>query len=352
MPDLRKSISTTLEVSIRLIFFFLLIAWCLMLLYPFLTPVLWGVIIAVVAAPLFNTISRKLGNRPKLTATLLALVALVIILVPAYLIIHSVADSLNAVAEKIRAGGLEVPPPDKRVIGWPLIGEQTYEFWELASTNLMATLEKFQSQLRDLGEWLAKAVMGFTIGVFQFAISIVIAVILLATKGTDDVTRKFFKKLVGDRGDEYADITEKTIRNVTKGILGVSIIQATAMGILFLLAGVPYAGVWAVLCMIFAIIQIGPGIVGIPVIIYLYMTIDPVMATVWGVLILLTTLMDNVLKPILLGKGAPVPMLVIFLGSIGGFIVSGFVGLFTGAIVLSLGYTLFISWLNDPETDN
>jgi len=316
-----------------------------MLLYPFLTPVLWGTIIAVVAAPLYSKLNNKLGGKPKSTSFLLALLALVLVLVPAYFIISSIADSIHELAEIVGSEGLQVPSPDKRVLSWPLIGESVYNFWSAASSNIMDTLSKFQNELAKVGQWFVKTVVGFTLGVLQFALSIIIAAILLATKGTTELTKKFFQKLVGKKGDEYAAIIEKTIRNVTKGILGVAIIQSTAMGILFLLAGIPYAGVWAILCMIFAIIQLGPGIVGIPVIIYLYSTTEPVMATVWAVLIMIVTLMDNVLKPIMLGKGAPVPMLVIFLGSIGGFIVSGFIGLFTGAIVLSIGYTIFISWL-------
>jgi predicted PurR-regulated permease PerM len=350
-PNLLNSITTSIEVSIRLIFLFILIAWCLMLLYPFLTPVIWGVIIAVVASPLYIGLKKKLGGSSKITSFLLVVVSLIIIIYPAYLIIDSIANNLNDLADMFKAGDLVVPPPDEKIIGWPLIGQKSYDFWKLASTNLTETLTQFQTQLAAIGEWLLKAVMGFTLSILQFALSIIIAGILLATEGTNDVTRKFFRKLVGDKGDEFTDITEKTIRNVTKGILGVAIIQAVALGILFLLAGVPYVGIWVILCMILAIIQIGPGLVSIPIIIYLYSTTDPLMATVWAVLIMLTTVSDSVLKPIMLGKGAPVPMLVIFLGSIGGFIVSGFLGLFTGAIVLSIGYTMFISWLDIPNPD-
>ncbi|MBA7584652.1 hypothetical protein ES708_26609 [subsurface metagenome] len=133
--------------------------------------------------------------------------------------------------------------------------------------------------------------------------------------------------------------------NVAKGVLGVAIIQSILLGIIFILAGVPYAGLWALLCLFFAVIQVGPIVVTIPVIIYLFASIDPWLAFIWTILIVLASLLDNFLKPILMGKGAPVPMLVIFLGAIGGFIASGFIGLFIGAIILSLGYKLYLGWL-------
>ena len=154
------------------------------------------------------------------------------------------------------------------------------------------------------------------------------------------------------RGKEFADMAEQTIQSVTKGILGVAIMQSIVMGIILLIAGVPYAGIWALLVMIMAIIQIPVTIITIPIIAWLYSNVSPGMATLWTVLLILGSLMDNVLKPILLGKGAPVPMLVIFLGAIGGFITMGFIGLFTGAILLSVGYRLFIAWIEDQEETN
>ena len=138
-----------------------------------------------------------------------------------------------------------------------------------------------------------------------------------------------------------------TIRNVAKGILGVAFIQFVLMGASLVFANVPFAGLWALLVLLFAIVQLPVGIVAIPVIIYLYSAREPLPATLWSVLILLFSMSDNILKPWLMGKGAPVPMLVIFLGAIGGMIMSGFIGLFTGAIVLSLGYKLVTLWLGE-----
>ena len=158
-------------------------------------------------------------------------------------------------------------------------------------------------------------------------------------------------KIVGDRGKEFGNITELTIQNVAKGILGVSFIQSTLAGIGFLLAGVPYAGLWTLICLLLSVIQIGPGLVIIPVIIYLFTIYSPLAATLWAVHFIVVMISDNIMKPFMLGKGAPVPMLIIFIGSIGGFILDGFVGLFIGAIFLSIGYKLFVAWVNESPSE-
>ena len=141
------------------------------------------------------------------------------------------------------------------------------------------------------------------------------------------------------------NITLQTVGNVVKGVLGVAFILAVVHGILFFLADIPYAGIWTLLIFILAIIQIPSLLVSLPIIIYLFAVKEPLPAIVWTVLLLVAGMADNVLKPLLLGKGAPVPMLVIFIGVIGGFILSGFLGLFTGAIIMSLGYKLYIGWV-------
>jgi predicted PurR-regulated permease PerM len=224
-----------------------------------------------------------------------------------------------------------------------------YDTWNLASDNLEHVIIKYKDQITDIAGSLFEGVLGMGGSVLQFIFATIIAGILLATKGTDSTARKFFKKLVGARGDEFTDVTETIVRNVTKGVIGVALIQSVLVGLGFLLAGVPYAGLWALLVLILAILQLPPLLVILPVILYLFSTATVLPATLWTVYLLLAGASDNILKPILLGKGAPVPMMVIFLGVIGGFMLSGFIGLFTGAIVISLGYKMFLTWLNDEE---
>ena len=346
--QLQKTVSTSIEVTIRLIILFILIAWCLSILLPFTSIVLWAIIIAISIEPLYNSLLNKLGT-PARAATTLVIIFLIIIIVPSYFAVNALVSNIKEVSQTFQAGSLKVPPPTDRVADWPLIGERVYAAWSTASSNLENFLSTYAEQVAAFGKWLMTKTIGVGAAVLQIIVAFIIAGVLLATRGTDDFTRRFFRKLVGKRGDEFAALCDKTIKNVTKGILGVAVIQSFLLGVIFILAGVPYAAIWTVLVLFFGIIQLPPTLVSIPVIIYLYSAISPTMATIWAILIILASLSDNILKPLLLGKGAPVPMLVIFLGAIGGFILSGFIGLFTGAIVLSIGYQLFISWVNDSE---
>lgn len=168
---------------------------------------------------------------------------------------------------------------------------------------------------------------------------------LATTEKTEKSALRLSTRLAGDMGPELTSVIIQTVRNVAKGIIGVAFIQFVLMGCAFLFAGVPLAGVWALVVLMLALIQLPTILVALPVIIYLYSAKEPLPATLWSAVILLAGLSDNVLKPLLMGKGAPVPMLVIFLGAIGGFILSGFLGMFTGAIILSVGYKLMGMWL-------
>ena len=348
--SLEKSVNNSIEVSIRLVFLFILIAWCMFIIYPFLEPVLWGVIIAVSIAPLYKFLNNKLGDKPKLSATIIIFVFLAIIITPAYFLVSASTKSLVTIGEKLASGTFHIPPPDASVADWPLIGEQTYNAWSAFSSNLEGAVMQYQEQITELGKSLVNSVMSFSSGVLGFILSIIISGVLLATKGTQNITQMLFTKLAGDRGNEFAVLTKKTISGVTKGILGVAVLQGVIFGVLFSLAGIPYPILWATLGMMISILQIPTTLLAIPVAIYLFSVSSATSATIWSIIIILSSFVDSVLKPILLGQGAAVPMLVIFLGAIGGFMVSGFLGLFTGAIILSLGYKLFIAWIQSPTS--
>jgi predicted PurR-regulated permease PerM len=352
--DLQKKVTETIEISLRLIFLFLLIAWCLFLLAPFLMPVLWGIIIAVSASPLFDYLKKNLGGRSSLAAGIVTVLLLAVILVPAIMLFTSVADDAQRFGKRLANHEVNIPLPDPSVAKLPVVGEKLYATWQTAATNPQEIAEKYGTQIRSAGKWIIQAAISITGDIFILLLSIIIAGILLATPGTKEFTYKFFIKMVGDRGEEYTALVEKTIRNVTKGILGVALIQSGLMALIFLLAGVPYVGLLFVVCLAMGIMQIPATPVSIGVIIYLFNNGEhsTTMNFVWSVVILVAGLADNVLKPVLLGKGAPVPMLVIFLGAIGGFMFSGFLGLFTGAIVLSLGYKLFIAWIAKEVIDD
>ena len=334
------------DTSIKLFFLVLIIAWCIMLMYPFVSIILWSLILAMAFYPLHSTISRKLGGRPKLASFLIIFTILVIIFVPIWVLVDSLTEEVKALKVSFDNGTLSIPPPTTKVQEWPIIGEKVYDIWLNASVSLKETIVKYSDHLASTGTKVAKGLLSTAGGILQIMISLIIAGILLNVGGAGEAIRKFFRKVAGDKGDEFADMTMKTVGNVVKGVLGVALILAIINGVLFMLAGIPYAGIWTLLIFIIGILQVPALIVSLPLIIYMFATKETAPAVIWTILFLLAGASDNVLRPILLGKGAPVPMLVIFIGVIGGFILSGFIGLFTGAIVMSIGYTLFAEWIN------
>jgi predicted PurR-regulated permease PerM len=341
-----SSNNSVYDITIRLFILLLIVGWCLMIMLPFVSIILWSIILALAMYPLHHSLSVKMGGKPKLASFIIIFAILAIIIVPTGFLIGSLVDEVKALKVIYDAGTLTIPPPTEKVKEWPIIGEKLYDLWYNLSADLEHMLIKYQDQLLGVGKKIGMGILSAAGGVIQIVAALIIAGILLFLGGTGDAIRKFFRKLAGDKGDEFADITLKTVASVVKGIMGVALILAMLNGVIFMLAGVPYAGIWTLLAFVLAVLQIPLIFVTGPIIIYLFAERELTSAIIWSALIFVAGLSDNVLKPILLGKGAPVPMLVIFIGVIGGFIFSGFIGLFTGAIIMSIGYKLFIGWLD------
>ncbi len=335
------------EIVIRLAVLALVLIWCFKIVQPFLIPVVWGMIIAIAIHPLYQRLARVLGDRHKLAATLVTLLFLILLMGPALMLTQLLVENVATLAQHVRTEHIAIPLPPESVKEWPIIGDPVSKLWSLAATNLTAALSLVQPQLKAFGVWLVGLAASAGIGLIMFVFSVVIAgAMLVHSAGSHRLVHGISRQLVGhEKGDEMADLAEKTVRSVTRGVLGVAVIQALLAGIGFAIAGVPGAGIWALLCLISATVQLGVGPIVIPVVIYVFMTAEPLTAglfLVWNAIVLV---LDNILKPILLGRGVDVPMLVIFMGSIGGMLLMGIVGLFIGAVVLALGYKLMQGWV-------
>jgi predicted PurR-regulated permease PerM len=337
------------DYTIRLFILILIVAWCLLIMLPFVSILLWSFILALAMLPLHRSLAKKMGNRPKLASFIIVFTFLVIVLLPTSFLIGSLVDEVKDIKASYDSGTLTIPAPEEKVKEWPIFGDKLYDAWLSASVSLEETVIKYKDQLTEIGTKLGKGIVGAVSAVIQILVSLIIAGILLVIGGAGESIRKFFRKLAGERGDEFADITVNTVGSVVKGIIGVALILALLHGIIFMVAGIPYAGIWTLLIFVLCILQIPVVFVTLPIVVYLFSVQETGSAILWTALLVVAGLSDNVLKPILLGKGAPVPMLVIFIGVIGGFILSGFIGLFTGAIVMSIGYKLFIGWVNSED---
>lgn len=339
---LAKVTETIVRVGLVLLLFF----WCFNILRPFITPVVWGVILAVAVFPAYRWLTAKLGGRDKLGAVIFALAGLSIVLVPMILLAGSLVESGQQVSQHGGLDSFHVPLPPASVKDWPLVGGAVYDFWSQAGHSLEPLLVKFAPQLREAAMWLIGATVGTGLAIAQSLLSVVIAaVMLVGASGGTQVASRVSKRLAGTSGDRFVQMASRTIRSVAVGIVGVAIIQSGLIGLGFLVAGVPHAGIWSLLCLFLAVMQLPPLVVVVPVVFYVFSTASTPVAVVFLIWEMAASMSDNFLKPILLARGVEVPMLVIFMGAIGGFVMSGFIGLFIGAVVLSLGYELASAWI-------
>jgi len=330
-----------------------LIVWCFQIIAPFISVILWGMLIAVALYPVHSLLAARFGGREKLSATVFVLLGLAILLVPSWITAESSFGAMKSVGEQLHSGTVSISPPDESVAEWPLIGEKVHEIWSDAASNLETTLNKYSDQLQSLGRRVASVAGSMAIGILQFVISIIIAgVFLVSAEGGHKTAVRFASSLVGNRGEALIDLAVATTRSVAKGVLGVAIIQALLAAIGLAVIGVPAPGIWAFAVLILAIVQLPPFIVLGPIAVWVFSVADPMSATIFAVYAFIVSISDSFLKPLFLGRGMDIPMLVILLGAIGGMIMSGIVGLFLGAIVLALGYTILMAWMETDELNN
>jgi predicted PurR-regulated permease PerM len=340
-----------IHYSLQLLALGLLLAWCFLIIEPFITPLVWALVLAATLYPAHVYLKGKLGNRNGLSAAIITILMLMLIIGPAVWLLLATVGEFRELGAAYRSGELLIPPPGENVKSWPLIGSKLSEYWMEASTNLTAFIASHSDQVKSLVLTLLDLLKTTGKGILVFTLSIVISGFLLFySEPAGRFVQLLLMRIAGKIGESMVYTAGLTIRNVAKGIIGVAVIQAILAGIGMVLAGIPFAGVWILLCLLLAVMQIGLFPVSIGVIIYVWGhsdTTTAILLTIWMVFL---GLIDNFLKPILMGKGAPVPMMVVFMGTIGGFIFSGFTGMFTGAIVLSLGYQLMTSWVSaTPE---
>jgi len=336
-----------MEAAIRIGLVVLWAGWCFQILRPFVIPIIWGIIIAVAIYPVYEYLRTLLKDSPRVSSTLVTVGMLVILVWPAVLVGGLLVENVEMVVNHLRDGTLIVPPPPQGLESWPLIGEPLANIWHLASVNIEGALVQVKPQLMMLASWLLSVVTGTGLAILQFFVAVIIAGVLLAYSAAGShLAHSIGRRLAGDRGDELATLAEATVRNVARGVLGVALIQSLLASVGFFIAGIPAAGFWAFLCLILGVVQIGVLPIMIPVVLYVFSTTDTVTAILFLIWSIFVSVIDNILKPIFMGRGLEVPMVVIFMGAIGGMLLSGIIGLFIGAVVLTLGYKLFLAWLD------
>lgn len=344
-PNPTSPVGTAIEVAVSLLLILVVLAWCLLIIAPFISFVLWGAIIAISVHVPFCRLRERIGGKAAVLSFLV--LGLGLVLVPAYLFGGSLLESGMAFYHSVETGAFDVPPPNESVKSWPLVGERLFSAWSAAAGNFEEFLETYNDQLRGLASLAASKAASLGLTVLLFIAATVIATIMLSNdRAVVAAMRLFARRVAGERGDEMLDLSVATIRSVTVGVLGIAVLQALGTGLGMWLVGVPGVGIWTLAVLIVVIAQLPALLIMAPVIVWVFSVESTTVAVVFTVWTVAVCMSDTVLKPLLLGRGVKAPMLVILLGAIGGMLLSGIVGLFVGAVVLAMGYSLFLVWLH------
>ncbi len=344
-----QNYSSLLDVLIRAGLILGLAILCFQIFSPFLTLMMWALMLAVTLYPAQRFVAAKLGGKQGRAATFLVLLGIVIIVVPTAVLMSSLGDSIHDLINNVQNDTLEIPAPPESVAGWPVVGPKVHGLWTRAHDDLPALIKSMQPKIGDI----AKSALGFVAsiggGLLQFLASFIIAGILMAFgEAGDRGARAIFDRLVGtENGAEFAKLSTATIRAVAQGVIGVAFIQAIIIGVCLLVAGIPWAGVLVLIVLVLGIAQVPALIVTLPAIGYIWWSGDygTFAAVSYTVLLFAAGMTDNVLKPLMLGRGVDAPMPVILLGALGGMATAGILGMFVGATLLALGYQIFTGWV-------
>ena len=338
--------SRATDFIIRIALLGLFVFWALDLVGPFVPVVIWSVLLAVALNPEYVWLAARLGGWRRLSAAIITLFLLAVVIGPVAVLGASLAEAVQSLVDAIGRGTLRVPPPPPGVADWPLIGDKVQAAWSLAATNLTGAVEKFGPSLLPFGTAILFKFAAMGIDLLVVAVSVVIAGFLYVPgPRLADGARAFADRIIERRGAAFVDLAGATIRNVSRGVIGVAVIQALLAGIVLSLAGIPGAGLLAFVILILCIVQIGPALVVLPLLIWAWFTMPTASALVLTLLLVPITLLDNVLKPMLMSRGLTTPTLIILIGVIGGTITHGLIGLFLGPVVLAVLYDLVVAWV-------
>ncbi len=351
---IRKFLSGDLiDTAIRIGMIAILVILCARIFAPFTSLMVGALILAIAFYPLHQKISKRMGDKDGRAATLIVVVGLLLIGTPLVLLGSSFAENIFDLYGDLEANSLVISPPPDAVAGWPLVGERIYSAWSVAASNLPAFLEQNKEQLKGVTMWALSSAAGTASSLLLILATLCVSGIMMAygKTGTQAMLRILTKVAGPVKGPSLQVLSTATVRSVATGVIGVAFIQALLLGAGFIAADIPAAGLLAAIILLAGIMQIPAAIFTIPAIAYVWISGDAstVVNVLLTVYLLVASLADNVLKPILLGRGVDAPMPVVLIGALGGMVVSGFMGLFIGAVLLAVGYNIFMEWVNDDE---
>ena len=349
----RTTVGKAVDLLLPLFLLAILIALCVQLLLPFVGLLIWTIIFAVCFYPLHLRLRKSVSNR--MSAIIIGLGLSALVLVPTTIASISAAGSIPGVIAAIQTGEKTVPPPPARVKELPLVGERADALWTQASTDMPGFVKKYRPQLADFAKTLVAFAGSLFVTVLAIVASVIFAAITLAySESARTFVRNVLARITGSlkEGDHYMSLIGATIKSVANGVIGVAFVQALLVGIGFFAIGVPGAGLLSILAMALGVVQVPVLLVTLPAIVWAFSAKTATVAIIFTIWSIIAGLSDAVLKPLMIGHGLEVPMPIILLGVIGGVMAFGLVGLFIGAVVLAVGYVLFLEWVGRAEPRN
>lgn len=347
MTEIQRDMART---TLAILCILLMIAATLWVLRPFLAATVWATMIVVATWPMLKSLEHRFGGRRGLAVTAMTLAMLLLLFVPLILAINTIAGNAEAIANLGRKlVAADLPQLPDWMAALPLVGKKLNALWgQLADAGPQARLEKIEPYMANSGRWLLAKIgdMGFML--IQFLLIVILSAILYASgEAAAAGVKRFGRRLAGDNGENSIILAGQAIRGVALGVCVTALVQTVLGAIGLVVAGVPFAGLLSAVMLMLCIAQVGPGLILIPAVAWTFWMGN----TGWGIFLLVWSLivgtMDNFLRPILIKKGADLPLLLIFAGVIGGLLGFGLVGIFIGPVVLAVTYTLLEAWITD-----
>lgn len=340
-----------IDVFLRLLLVTLLIVWCLLIARPFLVIIVWAIIIAVAIYPIYKVLLKLYRGRKGLAVSTFLIVLLALIIAPSIKLARTVVSHTDYISTFIKDPEAQFPEPNEDIRQWPVVGEQVFGYWSSAYDDLEEFIKQHSEEVSQIVGWLVKGLGTILSDVFISVISLVVAGFLLYTsEGLFKGVLKFANRLIGVRGDHFVTVARDTIRSVVQGILLVAIIQSVMAYVGFAIIGIKGAAIFAILVLILAVIQLPVILVTLPLAIYVFSFASTTAAVIFAIYMVVLGTVDNILKPIFLARGVDIPMIIIIVGSLGGLVLHGILGLFVGAVVMAIGYQTYLLWI-EPEAD-
>jgi len=337
------------RTTLQVLFIGMLIAAGVWILSPFLTSIIWAAMIVVTTWPVLLALQARLRNKRGLAVAVMTVLLLLIIVVPLSLAIAAIIAKAGDIVAWVKSlAAFTVPPPPEWLRKIPLAGLKLADYWQRFTA---LRLEQLSTRLMPYAQqgvsWFLAQAGSVGMMILQFLITVIIAAILYANGETASAgIISFSRRLAGQQGEDALLLAAKAIRGVALGIVVTAIIQTAISSIGLVVTGVPGAALLTAVMFMLCLAQIGPALVLIPAVIWLYWRDGALWGSILLVFSVLAITIDNVVRPILIRKGADLPLILIFAGVIGGLFAFGIIGLFIGPVVLAVTYTLLKAWVS------